>query len=87
MGNSYDRIVSITELRRNFGALTENLPEIDELVLTKGGEPYATLKAVPAEKMKILKRSAGSWKDTPLNNNRLWKGVLLRKSRRSPIKL
>lgn len=87
MGKGYEKIISITELRRNFGALTENLPEIDELILTKGGEPYATLRAVPAEKMKILKRSVGAWQDTPLNNDRLWKNVFLRKSRRSPIKL
>ena len=87
MGNNYDKIVSITELRRNFGALTEDLPEIEELILTKGGEPYATLRAVPGEKMKILKKSAGTWKNTKLNSNLLWKGVFYRKSRRSPIKI
>lgn len=87
MANELDKIVSITELRRNFGSLTENLPEIDGLILTKGGEPYATLKAVPAEKKKIRRKAAGAWRKTALDSNLLWTEVFRRKSRRETIKL
>jgi antitoxin (DNA-binding transcriptional repressor) of toxin-antitoxin stability system len=57
MDSIYERIVSVTELRRNFGELTANLAEIDSLILTRGGEPFAILKAVPAEKRKLLRKS------------------------------
>lgn len=82
-----DRIVSITELRRNFGALTDDLPAIDGLILTKNGEPYAVLKAVPAEKRKILRRAAGAWKNTALGSGALWREVSRRRSRRAAVQL
>jgi len=79
------RIVSITELRRNFGELTENLAEVDSLILTKGGEPFATLKATPNEKAKILKKAAGAWEKTALDNDKVWKDVFKRRSRKEAI--
>lgn len=87
MNNLLKRIVSVTELRRNFGEITENLALIDSLILTRGGEPFAILKSVPEEKMKILKKSAGAWKGTGLDEDNLWKEVFRRKSRRSGVKL
>lgn len=87
MTSLYKRIISITELRRNFGEITQNLAEEESLILTKGGEPFAILKAVPSEKKKILKKAAGAWGNTELDKNSLWKEVLKRKSRKTPISL
>lgn len=87
MDNIFKRIVSVTELRRNFGEITINLAKIDSLILTRGGEPFAVLKSVPEEKMKILKKSAGAWKGTALDDDAIWKEVAKRKSRQAAIKL
>lgn len=87
MNNLLRRIVSITELRRNFGEITANLAKIDSLILTRGGEPFAILKATPEEKMKVLRKAAGAWKGTALDDDNLWKKVFKRKSRRGVIKL
>lgn len=87
MNNLFKRIVSVTELRRNFGEITANLAEIDSLILTRGGEPFAVLKAVPEEKMKILRRVAGAWKGTALDDDNLWRKVFKRKSRKTAINL
>lgn len=87
MNNILNRIVSITELRRNFGEITANLAKIESLILTRGGEPFAILKATPNEKKKILKEAAGSWKNTLLDDDNLWKEVFKRKSRKNTISL
>lgn len=87
MNNIYKRIVSVTELRRNFGVLTANLAKIDSLILTRGGEPFAILKTVPKEKMKILKKAAGGWKGSELDKDRLWEEVFKRKSRQKRVSL
>lgn len=85
--NYLSTIISITDLRRNFGALTKRLPEIDELILTRGGEPFATLKAVPGIKRKLLKNAAGSWKHTLLDDDKIISAILTKKSRVKPIAL
>jgi len=36
---------------------------------------------------KLLRKAAGAWKDTPLDNNTLWKEVFKKKSRKEPILL
>lgn len=87
MNTSYPNIISITELRRNFGQITANLEKVEELILTKGGEPFAILKAAPEVKRKLLRKTAGAWKSTPLASNKLWSEVFKRKSRKSPISL
>ena len=81
------RIVPITELRRNFGKVTSRLLEVEELILTKGGEPFATLKIVPEKKKKMLATLAGVWKGTSLDNDDLWNKTVKKKSRRTPISL
>lgn len=81
------RIISITELRRNFGALTKDLVKTDAVILTKGGEPFAILKPAPEEKRKLLLKVAGAWKGTALDKDNLWKKALKKKSRKNPILL
>ena len=80
-------IIPITNLRRNFGEITAKLPYIDELILTKGGEPFATMRATPNTKKKALLASLGGWKQTELDNDRVWKDVLKKKSRKAQIDL
>lgn len=87
MNGPFPKIISITELRRNFGRLTKNLAKTDAVILTKGGEPFAILKATSEEKRKILGKTAGVWKNTSLDNDTLWKKVSKKKSRKSPISL
>lgn len=81
------RIVSITELRRNFGGITANLSRIDALILTRGGEPFAILKAAPEERRKVIRGAAGRWRGTTLDKDSLWQRILRRKSRREPVSL
>ena len=81
------KIIPITELRRNFGMITENLARMDEIILTKGGEPFAILKATPEEKAKILRKTAGVWKGTVLDDEKIWKKIGKRKSRKKPVTL
>lgn len=81
------KTVPITDLRRNFGELTENLAVLDSIVLTRGGRPFAILKAAPEEKRKFLKEAAGSWKGTGLDSDEFWKGVLKKKSRKASVRL
>lgn len=83
----FKRIISITELRRNFGEVTTDLARMDSLILTRGGEPFAVLKAVPAEKKKVLKKAAGAWKGTSLDSDKVWEEVFKRKSRKTSTRL
>jgi len=83
MGNALERIISVTELRRNFGEITANLAEVDSFILTRGGEPFAILKAVPEEKRKVLMGVAGAWEGTALDDDALWERSLKRKSRKT----
>lgn len=87
MNGFFPKIVSVTELRRNFGKISKNLAKIDSVILTKGGEPFAILKAAPAEKRKLLTKVAGIWKSTSLDNDALWKRVEKKKSRKQSISL
>lgn len=82
-----DKIIPITDLRRNFGEYTANLARLDSLILTKGGEPFAILKALPSEKRKVMRKAAGAWKNTSLDSDSLWKKVRVRVSRRKPVAL
>ena len=85
--NNYGDIISITELRRNFGEITKNLASKNEIILTRGGDPFAILKASPNIKRRLLRKTAGAWKNTELDNDDYWKKVLVRKSRKKPITL
>ncbi|MBI2597157.1 type II toxin-antitoxin system Phd/YefM family antitoxin [Candidatus Daviesbacteria bacterium] len=87
MNGSLSKIIPITELRRNFGKISKNLAKTDTVILTKGGKPFALLKAAPEEKRKLLAKVAGVWKEGPLDNDILWKKGLKKKSRKSPISL
>lgn len=80
-------IIPITDLRRRFGAITSRLPTLEEIILTRGGEPFATLKATSNVKKKAFLELAGSFKGTDLDNDKVWAEVLKRKSRSRPVDL
>jgi len=81
-----DRIISINDLRRRFGEVEKELPHVNRFVITKKGKPFAILSADPEIKRKRLLEMAGIWKNTDLDDDKLWKEVLKRKSRRKTIK-
>ncbi len=87
MMNGDTLIIPITDLRRKFGEVTAVLPEINSLLVTKKGRPFAILKATKEAKMKVLKKAAGSWEKTALDNNQVWQAVSKRKSRKSAVVL
>lgn len=75
------KIIPITDFVRKFGAYADLLPFLDELILTREGRPFATLKATPEEKNAKLLAYAGSWKNTVLDDDAFWKTVRTRKNR------
>ena len=86
LANSNDRIISINDLRRRFGEIEKELPHVNRFIITKKGKPFAILSADPEIKRKRLLEMAGIWKNTDLDDDKLWKEVLKRKSRRKTIK-
>lgn len=59
------------------------LPDIDELILTRDGRPFATVRASPEVKNAKLKSIIGAWKGTDLDDDAFWKKVLKRKNRKN----
>ena len=86
LANSNDRIISINDLRRRFGEIEKELPHVNRFIITKKGKPFAILSADPEIKRKRLLEMAGIWKNTDFDDDKLWKEVLKRKSRRKTIK-
>ena len=86
LANSNDRIISINDLRRRFGEIEKELLYVNRFIITKKGKPFAILSADPEIKRKRLLEMAGIWKNTDLDDDKLWKEVLKRKSRRKTIK-
>lgn len=79
-------IIPITDFVRSFGKYADLLPKLDELILTREGRPFATLKATPEEKNKELLKLAGVWKGTNFDNNKYWNPILKRTNRNSSVK-
>lgn len=77
------RIIPVTDFIRQFGDWAEMLPKIDKIILTRGGRPFATVKAAAQAKNEKLLALAGIWKNTKLDSDTLWKQVLTRKNRRN----
>lgn len=80
-------IVPITDFVRKLGEYTALLPRVNEIILTREGRPFATVKATPEEKNKQLLKSFGAWKGTNLDSDEFWEKVLVRKSRKKQIKI
>jgi hypothetical protein len=80
-------MISINDLRRKFGEVERTLPFVSHFVVTKKGKPFAILSATPESKKELMKRTAGSFKGTGLDNELIWKDVSIKKSRQQPVKL
>lgn len=76
------KIIPITDFRRNFGENTDDILSVESYILTKGGRPFAVVKAAPELRRENLKMAMGAWKNTDLDNDDLWKDVLKRNSRK-----
>lgn len=76
------KIIPITDFRRNFGENTDDILSVESYILTKGGRPFAVVKAAPELRRENLKMAMGVWKNTELDNDDLWKDVLKRNSRK-----
>ena len=86
--NTYiDKTIAISDLRRKFGEIEKALPYVDHFILTKKGKPFATLTATSSVKKSLMKKTAGAFKGTELENDAVWKEVSKRKSRRTDIRL
>lgn len=79
--------VSINDLRRNFGEIEKVLPFVPYFVITKKGKPFAILSATLGSKKELMKKTAGAFKRTDLDNDSIWKEVLQKKSRKEVISL
>jgi antitoxin (DNA-binding transcriptional repressor) of toxin-antitoxin stability system len=80
-----NKIIPITDLRRRFGEITEDILNVESYVLTKGGRPFAILKAAPELKKARMKKAAGGWAGTDLADDDLWAKVFQRKSRKQRV--
>ena len=81
-----DKTIAISDLRRKFGEVERELPYVNRFIITKKGKPFAILSADPAIKRKHLLEMVGIWKNTDLDDDKLWKEVIKRKSRKKIIK-
>lgn len=75
------RIIPITDFLRKFGDYAAILPFMDELIVTREGRPFATIKATPDEKNRELLKCAGLWKGSELDSDDFWNKALKRKNR------
>lgn len=80
------QVISVDNLRRNFGAIKKKLPFV-EFIITDRGKPIAQVSAAPQMKQEMMKKTFGAWKGTELDDDALWKKVLKKKSRKRAIRL
>lgn len=78
--------ISVNDLRRNFGAIKKQLPFVD-FIVTDRGKPIAHISAPLKTKRALMEKTFGAWKNTPLDDDKLWKEVFKRKSRKTSINL
>jgi hypothetical protein len=80
-------LIPISQMRKKFGEIETMLPYVDHITITKKGKPLAIITAAPEIKRSMIKKYAGSLKGSELDNEKIWKRVFKRKSRKKPIKL
>lgn len=79
--------IPISDLRRRFGEIEENLPKVNKYIVTKKGKPFAELKATPEAKRELMHQAIGAFKGTELEKDEFWEEILKKKSRKDPIVL
>lgn len=82
------KIIPITDLRRRFGDIEAMLARVEELILTKKGRPFATIRASDEVKRELMETTAGALKGTGWGEDPIWKEILDRRpTRKPPVKL
>ena len=78
--------ISSDDLRRNFGEVKKKLPFV-EFIITDRGNPIGILKSTPQIKKRMMKQTAGAFKNTELDDDTLWDEVLKKSSRKTDVTL
>ncbi len=81
-----EKAISIDDLRRNFGEIKKSLPHVT-YIITDRGNPIGVLSATREMKKKLMQSTAGAFKGTELDDDKLWKDVLRKHSRKGDIAL
>lgn len=81
------KIMPITDFIRKFGEYADLLPQLDKLILTREGRPFAEMRATAEAKAKERNKYAGVLAGTKLDNDKFWNNVLKKSSRKGRIKL
>lgn len=79
--------IPISEMRKKFGEIEAMLPYVDYITITKKGRPLAIISSPSEIKKSLIKKLAGSLKNTDLDNDKVWKKALKKKSRKKLIKI
>lgn len=80
--NGNTPIVSATDFVRNFSNYVNLLPRVREINIVRDSQTVAIIKAPPRVKNAKLKKFFGIWKGTELDDDALWKKVLVRRNRK-----
>ncbi len=78
-----DKMISVTEARRNLGDLLDRLPVEKEFFLMRGNRIAAKLvlseEAIRERRRRIVDEVFGAWKGTDLDSDELWDDILHKK--------
>lgn len=79
------KIIPVTDFIRNFGNESADILLYESFILTKGGKPFLNVTAAPELRRETLKKAAGGWKGTDLDDDNFWREIFKRKSRKKPV--
>lgn len=81
-----EKIISIKELRRNFGAIKKALSYAN-FIITDRGKQIGVLAGTRESKRARMQSTAGAFKKSKLDRDELWQDVLEKRSRKTDISL
>lgn len=77
--------IPISEMRKRFGDVEKMLPYVDYITITKKGEPLAIISSAPEIKKSLIKKFAGSLKNTDLDDDKIWKKALKKNQEKNQL--
>lgn len=81
-----EKIISIEDLRRNFGAIKKTLPYAN-FIITDRGKQIGVLAGTRESKRARMKSTAGAFRRSGLDRDGLWQEVVKKRSRKTDISL
>ncbi len=81
-----EKIISIENLRRNFGAIKKALPYAN-FIITDRGKQIGVLASTREIKRAKMKSTAGAFKGSGLDRDVLWRDTLKKRSRKTEVSL